>query len=80
MTPKLRRSNNVAIDGGKLLAARTAANLTQTQLAHEAGLSQSYISGIEHGDRSRIAPAPHARLIAALGVSDTALQPDDTTP
>lgn len=78
MTPKLRRSRNVAIDGGKLQAARTAAELTQMQLAAQAGISQAYISGIEVGDRRRMNPHAYARLCAALGVSDTALQPDPT--
>jgi transcriptional regulator with XRE-family HTH domain len=70
MTPRLRRSRNVAIDGGKITDARVAAGLTQRQLAAKAGMSQSYISGIELGERLRMRPLPYARLCDALGIAD----------
>lgn len=78
MAPKLRRSHNVAIDGDKLTAAREKAGLTQTQLAAEVGISQSYISGIEMGDRPRVSPMVYASLCRVLGVSEPALRADPT--
>ena len=83
MTPHLRRSRNIAIDGRKLAAAREAADLTQVQLAAKAGISQSYISGIELGERVRMRPALYARLCRALAVSETGLMahpPTKETP
>jgi transcriptional regulator with XRE-family HTH domain len=76
MTPKLRRSRNVAIDGGKLTTARLAAQLTQMQLATKAGISQSYISGIELGERTRVRPLVYARLCNALDLTEGDLRAD----
>lgn len=80
MTRKLRRSRNVAIDGGKVAEARAAAGLTQTQLAAKARISQSYLSDIELGER-RMRHALYDRLCDALGVTDrTTLMADPPTP
>jgi transcriptional regulator with XRE-family HTH domain len=38
--------------GEALRRARTARGISQEQLAHEAGLDRTYVSGIERGERN----------------------------
>jgi transcriptional regulator with XRE-family HTH domain len=62
--------------GGNVKRARTAAGLTQEQLAERSGFSQQYISGLEQGKRNptivsifEIAQAlgvPHEQLVAQI--------------
>lgn len=49
--------------------------LSRQVICHEAGISASYLSMIEGGDR-RIGASKAARLAAALGVSVADLRPD----
>lgn len=53
--------------GERLRNLRTRAGLSQEDLAHEAGLDRTYVSGIERGVRN---PSLRniARLAGALGV------------
>lgn len=79
MAPKQRDSPPVAvaIDGAKLKQARYMAGLDQVPLAQRAGVSQSYISAIESGARTRVSASIYARICDALGVTDrTALMTD----
>lgn len=82
MAPTPRRSRNIAIDGKKTTEARRNAGLTQLQLATKAGISQSYLSSLELGERSRMSPALYTRLCDALGVTDpsTLMAEPPTTP
>ena len=38
--------------GSRIRAARTAAGLTQEELAHESNIDRSYIGGVERGERN----------------------------
>ena len=38
--------------GCRIRAARTAAELTQEELAHESDIDRSYIGGVERGERN----------------------------
>ncbi len=49
MSQKLRTSSRF---GDAVRRARTAAGLTQEDLADRAGLDRSYIGGVERGDRN----------------------------
>ena len=55
--------------GALLRRHRTAAGLSQKELADAAGLSQRGISDLERGVRRRPYPATRRRLSAALGLS-----------
>lgn len=70
MAPKQRDSPGIAIDGAKVKHARYLAGLDQVPLAKRAGLSQSYLSAIETGARTRVSASAYARLCDALGVTD----------
>ena len=80
MAPKQRESPNVAIDGAKLRHARHLAGLGQTPLATKAGVSQSYISAIEDGTRTRVSPEIYARLCDALDITDRTTLMTEPTP
>ncbi len=69
MEPKQRESN-IAIDGAKLRLQRQLAGKGVTVLAGLAGISQSYLSQIEVGDRTRVSPEVYARLCDALNITD----------
>jgi transcriptional regulator with XRE-family HTH domain len=70
MAPTQRDSSHVTIDGAKLRRHRQLAGKGVTVLAGLAGISQSYLSQIEAGDRPRVSPEVYARLCDALGVTD----------
>lgn len=55
------RGIRLTIDTAKLYAARTAAGLTQEQLAHRAGLTTATLCKIERGRQE-----PTARTVIAL--------------
>ncbi|MDA8186647.1 MAG: helix-turn-helix transcriptional regulator [Dehalococcoidales bacterium] len=57
------------IDPLKLRRFREARQLTQGQLAHKAGITQSHISQMESGKRPNATLATVGKLAAALGVS-----------
>ena len=53
--------------GNNFARLRTAAGLTQEQVAERAGLSQQYVSGIERGTRNPTVETL-AQIAKALGV------------
>jgi transcriptional regulator with XRE-family HTH domain len=52
-----------------LLVARTRAGLTQRQVAEKAGISASYLSQIETGQRTTMSASTYLRLTAELSLS-----------
>ena len=52
-----------------LLVARTRAGLTQRQVAEKAGISASYLSLIESGQRTTMSASTYLRLTAELSLS-----------
>lgn len=52
------------MDGAELRRLRTRFDLTQTEVAHEAGLQQPVLSAIEHDRRG--SPETRARVVAAI--------------
>lgn len=71
------RTSNPRINGPKLRILRNRNGLTITQLAKLAGLSVSYVSQIELGDKPRVGPDKLVRLCAAVGVHAAELIIDD---
>ena len=55
--------------GPRLKEIRTAAGLTQTQLAVKVGSTQAYISGLESGKKREPSLALAIRIADALGVA-----------
>lgn len=62
--------------GSRVRELRTAAGMTQEQLAHRAGISRNHVQVIERGWQHKSDPAPSnphlsvlLRLSAAMGVS-----------
>ena len=67
--------------GHRLKAQRTAAGMTQQQLAERAGMDRTYVGRLEHGQHS-ITVLVLNRLALALGVAagellDSAVEDDD---
>jgi transcriptional regulator with XRE-family HTH domain len=74
MTPtQRRRPESIPVDRAKLTEARRKLGLTQVELADLAGISQSYLSALELGERPRVRPARYRRLCDALGLHPDAL-------
>lgn len=65
MVSKSRVSNKF---GSAVRAARTAAGITQEDLADRAGLDRSYIGGIERGERNPTISVIE-KIAAGLGLS-----------
>ena len=65
----------VAVDGRALRAWRKRRGLTMAALAAAAGISRSYVSMIERGERSALHPAIVIRLAAALNLIFEELTP-----
>ena len=59
-----------------LIALRKAKKLTQTQLAEEVGISQSYVTSIENGKR-RVPVWTAKKIAAALGFEWQKFYEDD---
>lgn len=55
--------------GELLFIQRTAARLTQAELARRSGLSKSYISSVENGRLPSPSPATITRIASSLNVS-----------
>jgi transcriptional regulator with XRE-family HTH domain len=70
MAPTQRDSSRVAIDGAKVRRTRQLQGTDLTLLASRAGISQSYLSQIESGQRLRLGAALFAQLCDALEVTD----------
>ncbi len=69
-------------DGGdeRLRQARTAAGLTQAQVAERLGVTQAYVSILEHGRRT-VSSALRDKVAAVYGLGPTALAVSaDSTP
>ena len=62
----------------KLKAARKAAKIGQSELAHEVGCKQSAISMFENGSPTKLSEETINRIAAKLGVSLSAEGPDET--
>lgn len=62
-------------ESGLLKGLRSRLRLSQTELAHRAGVSQSFVSRLERGDVLRPSRAPIERLAAVLGVTVSDLLP-----
>ncbi|MER7953901.1 helix-turn-helix transcriptional regulator [Streptomyces sp. NPDC096030] len=60
------------VDGADLRRRRMAAGVEISELAAAAGISRRYLSHLETGTRSRMRPAPHKRLFAALEAAEQA--------
>ena len=58
------------VDGADLRQRRMAAGVEISELAAAAGISRRYLSHLETGTRSRMRPAPHKRLFAALAAAE----------
>ncbi|WP_082554902.1 MULTISPECIES: helix-turn-helix domain-containing protein [unclassified Caulobacter] len=58
--------------GANIQAARSASGALQDDIAHEAGIHPTYLSGIENGKRN-ITLRVLERLAAALGVTEAEL-------
>lgn len=58
--------------GRNIKAAREARGLQQDDLAHEAGIHVTYLSGVENGHRNMTLNVLE-RIASALGVSETEL-------
>ena len=67
-------SISVAIDGRALRAKRKSRGLTMVELAAGSGISRSYVSMIERGERGTVRPAVMARLAEALGTHQRVLR------
>ncbi|WP_328941590.1 helix-turn-helix domain-containing protein [Streptomyces sp. NBC_00250] len=65
----------IQVDGAELRERRKAAGLEIDDLATAAGISRSHLSHLETGSRTRMRPASHKRLFAALAAAERA-QPD----
>lgn len=63
---------SVEIDGDELRRMRKEAGLTATQLARRIGISLTYLSKIERGERRTVPPARYITICDALGVTDRA--------
>lgn len=60
------------IDPARLRELRQIAGLSCEGLGRAIGVTGSYISAIERGQRPTVHPATFNRILAALGVSDRA--------
>ena len=64
------RNSDLSLDGGKLLSElRQRSNLTQTELAKQAGISRSMVAQLETGERRPSKKLVH-RLCEAMLASD----------
>jgi transcriptional regulator with XRE-family HTH domain len=66
--PKAASPDYLHLFGERLSALRKEKGISQEQLAFEAGLARSYVSGIERGLRN-VALVNICKLAKALGVS-----------
>lgn len=62
-----------AVFGATVRRLRTAAGLTQAELAEQAGISERTVSDLERGLRATVYPATARQLAASLGVSSVDL-------
>ena len=69
--------NDLVLMGSRLRAARIACNLTQQELADQAGLAVKTVQDIEHGVKNPTYETL-AALIKRLGISANTLFPCDT--
>lgn len=68
-------SVSVAVDGPVIRARRRQRGVTITELAEVSGVSRSYISKIERGERPRVSRDVLRRLAGALKSSARSLTP-----
>ncbi len=78
--PPPTRPPGVPINPDALRHHRHLAGLTQTALAHKAGIHNTYLSAIETGHRTTIGPETFARICDALGITDRTQLINTPTP
>jgi transcriptional regulator with XRE-family HTH domain len=61
------------VDGEAIWAARMQAGIEVKELAHAAGISDSYLRKLERGLRKQMKPGPYSRLRAALKADEKQL-------
>ena len=69
-----------SVNGQAIRELRKAAGVETSQMAELARISRRYLSHLENGTRTRMRPAPYARLRTALGAHDTQLLAPPKTP
>ena len=60
---------SLAIDGAKVRRARQLRGLTLKQFAAECGISFTYLSQIERGDRPTVSPRTYVAVCDAFGLA-----------
>lgn len=65
---------SVPVDGRAVRAKRKAKGLTMVELAAGSGISRSYVSMIERGERGTVSPAVVTALATRLGVAERSLR------